>query len=92
MNLAAMLISNGLVHLAWSVSNGGQTSSFLLDYIVLIKDGNGTIKCNTTVRNSSQLIISLADSCGRYEATVTPLCQGIVPMASIERLEIPGGK
>ena len=45
---------------------------------------------NGTVRNS-QLIINTSDPCSQYYATVAPVCQGTVPVASIGGSQIPGG-
>ena len=86
LNMTATMINNSFVQLSWITLSGGQT---FFEYIVLIKDGNGAVNHNETVR-SSQLIIHITDPCG-YEATVIPMCQGIVPMKSIGRLQIPGG-
>ena len=60
------------------------------DYVVLVKDGNGIVAYNETVRNS-QLIINTSDPCSQYYATVAPVCQGTVPVASIGGSQIPGG-
>eukprot|EP00731_Ephydatia_muelleri_P006613 Em0003g861a len=87
-NLTATLIGNSLFQLSWIPSNGGWIGSFL-DYIVLVVDGNGVIVHNETVRNS-QLIINTSDPCSQYYATVAPVCQGTVSVASIGGSQIPG--
>ncbi|KAL5502782.1 hypothetical protein EMCRGX_G009604, partial [Ephydatia muelleri] len=81
-NLTATLIGNSQIQLSWI------RSSFF-DYLVLFKDGNGTVNHNETARNS-QLIINITDPCIQNEASLIPLCQGIVPITSIKRLQIPG--
>ena len=88
-NLTATLIGNSLFQLSWIPSNGGWIGSFL-DYIVLVVDGNGVVVHNETVRNS-QLIINTPDPCSQYYATVAPVCQGTVSVASIGGSQIPGG-
>ena len=89
LNVTATLIGNGLIQLSWIPSNGGWIGSFL-DCIVLVKDGNGVVVHNETVRNS-QLIINTSDPCSQYYATVAPVCQGTVSVASIGGSQIPGG-
>ena len=42
LNLTATLTGNSLVQLSWIPSNGGLNGSFL-DYVVLVKDGNGAV-------------------------------------------------
>ena len=88
-NLTATLIGNSLIQLSWIPSNGGWIGTFL-DYTVLVKDGNGVVVHNGTVRNS-QLIINTSDPCSQYYATVAPVCQGTVSVASIGGSQIPGG-
>ena len=88
-NLTATLIGNSLIQLSWIPSNGGWIGSFL-DYIVQVKDGNGIVVHNETVRNS-QLIINTSGPCSQYYATVAPVCQGTVSVASIGGSQIPGG-
>ncbi|KAL5502847.1 hypothetical protein EMCRGX_G009683 [Ephydatia muelleri] len=80
-NLTATLIYNSFIQLSWIPSNGRQIGSFL-DYIVLVMDGSGFVVHNETVRNS-QLIINTSDPCSQYYATVAPVCQGTVSVASI---------
>ena len=89
MNLTATLIGSGLIQLSWITSNGRQIGSFF-EYIVLVKDGNGAVSYNETVRNS-QLIINTSDSCSQYYATVAPLCKGTGAVASIGESQMPGG-
>ena len=89
LNVTATLIGNSLIQLSWFPSNGGWIGSFL-DYIVLVKDGNGVVVHNERVRNS-QLIINTSDPCSQYYATVAPVCQGTVSVASIGGSQIPGG-
>ena len=89
LNLTATLLGNGLVQLSWIPSNGEQDVS-VFNYVVQIKNGNGTLDQNITVR-SSQLIISSTDPCHLSEAILIPLCQSIAPMTSALRLQIPGG-
>ncbi|KAL5502771.1 hypothetical protein EMCRGX_G009592 [Ephydatia muelleri] len=88
LNVTATLIGNSLIQLSWFPSNGGWIGSFL-DYIVLVKDGNGVVVHNERVRNS-QLIINTSDPCSQYYATVAPACQGTVSVASIGGSQIPG--
>ncbi|KAL5502770.1 hypothetical protein EMCRGX_G009591 [Ephydatia muelleri] len=88
LNVTATLMGNGLIKLCWIPSNGGWIGSFL-DYIVLVKDGNGVVVHNERVRNS-QLMISTSDPCSQYYATVAPVCQGTVSVASIGGSQIPG--
>eukprot|EP00731_Ephydatia_muelleri_P006690 Em0003g938a len=47
LNLTATLIGNSLIQLSWIPSNGGWIGSFM-DYIVLVKDGNGVVVHNET--------------------------------------------
>ena len=90
MNLTAtLIIGSGVIQFSWTPSNGGQIGSFL-DYVVLIEDGNGAVAYNDTVKNS-QLIINTLDPCGQYYATVAPVCQGTVSVASLGGLIISGG-
>ena len=89
LNVTATLIRNSLIQLSWFPSNGGWIASFP-DYIVLVKDGNGVVVHNERVRNS-QLIINTSDPCSQYYATVAPVCQGTVSVASIGGSQIPGG-
>ena len=89
MNLTATLISSGFIQLSWLPSNRGETAP-LLNYVVLVMDGNGIVVRNETVRNS-QLIINTSDPCSQYDATVAPVCHGTVPVASVGGSQIPVG-
>ena len=88
-NLTAS-INNGIVLLSWIPSAGEQVHSFL-PYGVQIRNGNGALVYNTTVR-APQLIINTPDPCDLYEATVVPLCQSTAPIAAVAAIQIPGGK
>ena len=90
LNLTATLIGNSLIQLSWIPSNGGWIGSFL-DYTVLVKDGNGVVVHNETVRVSQLIINTSSDPCSQYYATVAPVCQGTVSVASIGGSQIPGG-